>query len=441
MSVSANFLKPWLPKKESPSILLSNAQLIDPVEGKVHSNVSVHVSEGVIKGVSLDNALLNVPKSTTNIDLEGRYICPGLIDSHVHISAVPGEMDFRLVTSTPESIGLLRMVGVVRDMLWRGFTSARDCGGAPSSLKEACEEWLVPGPRLFISGHALSQTGGHGDFRAKHDHHLCTSGFVSGIGRVCDGVPACLAVARDELRSGADFIKIMGSGGVISPTDYLEHHQFSPEEIRAIVRCATNNKTYVTCHAYSPESIQIAIENGVQGIEHGNLIDPPTAKLMAEKGVYMTPTLVTYHAMGDAAVSGFLPPDSAEKNVRVLEMGLGALKLAKEHGVTLCYGSDLLGPLGQYQSREFGIRAQVLTPLDILRSATINPARMMKQPKLGQVKEGFFADLLVLDHNPLEDITVLERWETEIRLVIKDGRVCRSSIDGLTGLLDEYKKL
>lgn len=445
MSTSKNFVKPWLPKCESPSILFENVHIVDPVEGKIHASASLHISHGIIKAISLDNEQhIMVPRNTVTIDMEGRYVCPGLIDAHVHISAVPGEMDFRHIMAMPESESLLRMSYVCRDMLYRGFTTVRDCGGAPGVLKEACEEWLIPGPRIFISGHALSQTGGHGDFRHRHGHtamNHCSSDFVSGLGRVCDGVPACIAVARDELRSGADFIKIMGSGGVVSPTDRLENNQFSPEEIRAMVMVAKNANTYVTCHAYSPESIRIAIENGVRGIEHGNLLDKKTAKLMVEKDCYLTPTLVTYFSMGQPAVSHFLPPDSQTKNLEVMNMGMEALRIAKEAGVTICYGSDLLGPLGTYQSREFGLRSKVLSALDILQSATINPARMMNQSRLGQVKVGFLADLLFLNSNPLEDITVFERENTEIVLVIKDGRVCRSAIPSLEGLLDRIQQI
>jgi imidazolonepropionase-like amidohydrolase len=437
MPLSPAFVKPWLPKTEHPSILFTGAQLVDPVDGQVHPNASVHINQGIIRAVSLNGEPIETPGNTVNVNLGGQYLCPGLIDAHVHISAVPGEMDFRHIMAMPESEALLRMTYVCRDMLYRGFTSVRDCGGAPGALKQSCSEWLVPGPRLFISGHALSQTGGHGDFRHQHDHSHCSSSFVSGLGRVCDGVAACIAVARDELRRGADFIKIMGSGGVVSPTDKLENHQFCPEEIQAMVMVANNAHTYVTCHAYSPQSIRIAIDNGVRGIEHGNLIDRDTALLMAEKDCYLTPTLVTFFSMGDPAVAHFLPPDSRTKNVDVMNMGLDALRIAKECNVTMCYGSDLLGPLGKYQNREFGLRSQVLSALDILQSATINPAKMMGQPQLGQIKPGFFADLLIIKNNPLDDITVFDRSDEEIQLVMKEGRVCRSSIEALPGLLDE----
>jgi len=335
------------------------------------------------------------------------------------------------------------MVYVCRDILGRGFTTVRDCGGAPLALKEACQEWLIAGPRIMLSGHAISQTGGHGDFRSSHNHQDCAAGFVSALGRIADGIPDCLRVARDEIRCGADFIKIMGGGGVASPTDKLEHLQYSPEEIRAFVSVADNVGTYVTCHAYTPEAITRAVSNGVKGIEHGNLIDRPTARVMAERGAFLTPTLIAYQSMADKSVAGLLSPENAQKNLKVLRTGLESLKLAKEEGITLCYGSDLLGPLGRYQSLEFEVRAQVLPALDILRSATINGARMMGLNDLGQIKKGFKADILILNSNPLEDITVLARPDIEIVAIFKDGRLCKTEAPGEfgIGLLDAWSKL
>ncbi|KAI1094451.1 hypothetical protein F5B19DRAFT_58556 [Rostrohypoxylon terebratum] len=440
--ISPSFVKPWLPRSPVPKHLFTNVNIIEVVVGTCVPKCSIYLKDGRIAAISTNGQKISaISPDTQEIDLNGKYICPGLIDCHVHISAVPGEIDVRQVMATPETLALLRMTYVCRDILCRGFTTVRDCGGAPYALKQACEEWLVVGPRLFISGHGISQTGGHGDFRSAYDQSDCACGVTSGLSRVCDGASACIATARDELRRGADFIKIMGSGGVVSPTDRLENIQFSPEEIRAFVLAARNNHTYVTCHAYTPESIRIAIENGVRGIEHGNLIDRATAREMARRGCYLTPTLVTYQTLADPALPGFLPPENVDKNEKVLSRGLEALRIAKEEGVPMCYGTDLLGPLGTYQSREFGIRSAVLTPLDILQSATVTPARMLSQETLGQVKVGFEADILILNNNPLEDITVFERHETEVLAVIKGGRICSSRIAGLDGLLDKMRDL
>ena len=259
---------------------------------------------------------------------------------------------------------------------------------------------------------------------------------MTGLARICDGVPECLRAARDELRRGADFIKIMGGGGVVSPTDGIEQIQFTPEEVRAITSVAGAAGKYVTSHAYTPEAIRNAIENGVMGVEHGNLIDDPTARLMAEKGVFLTPTLVTYNAMSNGPFANFLPSELKAKNERVLEAGFSSLKIAKEAGITMCFGTDLLGPLGIFQLNEFSLRSQVLSPLEVLQSATVNPAKMMGLEKAGQIKEGFWADMLVLNSNPLEDVTVLDRTDKELLAVFKEGRAYYSKLEGVKGSLN-----
>lgn len=317
---------------------------------------------------------------------------------------------------------MTRQPFVVQEMLRRGFTSVRDCGGASLALKQAIAEGAIQGPRLFIANHALSQTGGHGDSRGSHEHGECCGPVA--LGMVCDGVPACIKAAREELRTGADFIKIMAGGGVASPTDKLENVQFTGEEVRAISEVARNANTYVTAHAYTPRSIRHAVLNGVTGIEHGNFIDEETARFMADRDVFLTPTLITYSVMASPEFKGFLPVESEAKNEEVLRLGLRSLKIAKDAGVTICFGTDLLGPLGVAQTKEFALRNQVLSPKEILQSATVNPARRAGLSDfLGQIKEGFAADLLILNENPLADISIFDKPEKHLLAVIKDGRV------------------
>lgn len=247
------------------------------------------------------------------------------------------------------------------------------------------------------------------------------------LARVCDGVADCIKAAREELRLGADFIKIMAGGGVASPTDPLDGMQFSSAEIRAICEVASNAGTYVTAHAYTPRAIRHAIENGVMGIEHGNLLDESTARLMAEKGVFLTPTLVTYRELGDEKYGGFVPGESGAKNEKVLKAGLESITIAKKAGVTICFGTDLLGPMQQAQTGEFGIRKEVLSAAEVLRSATVNAAKRLRQEAfLGRVEEGYAADLLLLNVNPLEDIEVFDRPEKHLLAVFKDGRIFHS---------------
>ncbi|KAL7952746.1 hypothetical protein V8C34DRAFT_322545 [Trichoderma compactum] len=423
----AKIIKPWKLDAQ-PTYIFTNTKLVDPVQAQVTENVTIKTVGGKIVSVNTNSS--TSPTTIDGeivVDLNGKHICPGLIDCHVHIAVVPGEANLSAYQSMTERISLIRQPWVLKPMIERGFTSIRDCGGATLAMKEAVEDGICVGPRLFIAGYALSQTGGHGDMRSSHDQSPCSCGTVSGISRIVDGPSECFRVARDELRQGADFIKTMGGGGIASATDKVENLQFSDEEIKAIVTAAKNNGTYVTSHSYTPQAIQQAIRQGVRGIEHGNLIDEETAKLMAEAGTFLTPTLVT-HVMSKQL--NFLPPISAAKNDEVLQKGLRAIKIATDAGVTVCFGTDLLGPLHFAQSKEFSVRSQVQTPAEILRSATVNAAKLlMRENELGQIKEGYAADFIVLSGNPLEDITILDRAAENILAVVKDGRVLTSKLD------------
>lgn len=419
-------IKPWL-RSAATSYILHNAAIVDVEAGAIQSNQTLTIENGKITSIAPAAATLTQRSGFTSIDCTGKFISPGLIDSHVHLIAVPGFDNLAAAFGNPEAVTLLRQPYVCAQMLHRGFTSIRDCGGAHAAIKEAIEDGVIVGPRLFIAGHALSQSGGHADFRGKHDLSACCGGHATGIGRVCNGVPQCMQAVREEIRTGSDFIKIMGSGGVSSPTDKITHLQFTPEEIRAMVECANNAGTYVTAHAYTSKAIRHCIDNGVKGIEHGNFLDAETAAIMVEKGCYLTPTLITYDQMASPKWQGYLPPSETSKNLEVLDAGLKALKTAADAGVTICFGTDLLGPLGAAQTHEFNLRSKVLSSVEVLRSATLNPARMFgRENSLGQIKEDFEADLLILTANPLEDVTILDKPEVYVKAVMKEGRVYKS---------------
>ncbi|CAH0055919.1 unnamed protein product [Clonostachys solani] len=427
--------KPWaLPPHQSYKII--NAKLIDPVEGKVTEGGQITIVNGQFDSVSFGAESRDTTGNATIIDVQGKYVCPGLIDGHVHVTATPGESDLKnTYKNTPASMNNFRTTFLVKEMLQRGFTTARDCGGADSSLKDAIREWLIPGPRLLIAGHALSQTGGHGDqrpfFNDEDPTLKCCAGHRSGIGRICDGPTECSVAVRDEIRKGADFIKIMGGGGVASRLNNLGHPQFLSEEIQAMTRTAASFDTYVTAHAYTIRAMRHMIDNGVLGIEHGNFIDRELALEMAKKGIFLTPTLVTYDALRTPPYDQFLNESCAKKNLEVLGSGLEAIKIASEAGVTLSYGSDLLAGMHKFQRREFTLRSEVQSALEIFRSATINCAKMLRmEDQIGQIKEGFLADLIVLERNPLEDITVLDD-KSNLLAVVKDGYVAFSKLDRL----------
>ncbi|POY72943.1 hypothetical protein BMF94_4019 [Rhodotorula taiwanensis] len=461
-------LKPWVTPTPA-GIVLTNAQVVDPAGGKLLDGLqSIVIRDGKVAAVyPVDEPdLLAEEGSLRRVDLGGRYVSPGLIDGHVHVTAVPGTHNLKEMTELqPEAISY-RTTFVLREMLMRGFTTVRDTGGATKPLADAIEEGLLVGPRLFQCGKAISQTGGHGDFTpAKSGGEPgCCGGHSVLLGRTADGVPQVLKATREELKAGADcegflscclVIKIMVGGGVASATDAIETVQYSPEELRAITStCWQMGRIHTTAHAYTPEAIRHAIDNGVKGIEHGNLIDRETARYMAEKGIYLTPTLSCYGESGRALFTvdlwrimqrapweNFLPPSGQVKNKQVMEKGLEALKLADEEGVTVCYGSDLLTSMHALQTEEFTIRSEVLPSPTILRHATTNVARMLgMQGKIGVLAPGAFADLLILDANPLEDITILDRPEDHLHLVMKEGRVAFSTMPQLQTKEEEEKQ-
>jgi imidazolonepropionase-like amidohydrolase len=284
----------------------------------------------------------------------------------------------------------------------------------------------VRGPRILYSGRTLSQTGGHGDHRGRADEpRLCACAIhTTWFSHVADGVPAVRKAAREELRRGASQVKIMASGGVASPSDPIWNTQYSDEELRAIVEEARSWRTYALAHAYTPEAIARAVRAGVRSIEHGNLIDPPTARLMAEAGAYLVPTLVTYEKIAELGRALRFPEASLRKVHDVLEAGLGSVEIARSAGVPLGFGTDLLGETHAYQGHEFAIRARAEKPLEILRSATrINAELLGRSGEIGTIAPGARADLILVDGNPLDDPSVLEGQGERIPLVMKGGEL------------------
>lgn len=441
--------KPWTLPPQTPYIF-EDINVVDSVSGTIQPKQDVYIASGKIITITpTGSSDSHASSAAIRVPSPGKFLSPGLIDAHVHLTSVPGDPDLRAAMAVPSTVSLLRQPYQARAMLERGYTTVRDCGGATLALKEAIAEGVLAGPRLFIAGKGLSQTGGHGDRRGAHDSpgsggssgSLCGCGEAeSGLCTVVDGVPDVLRTARSQLRQGADFLKLMVGGGVASPTDKLTAVQFTPAEIRAAaVDVAEASGTFATAHAYTPLAMRRAVDNGVRGIEHGNFLDKPTARYLQEKGVFLTPTLVAYHAMADPKYAAFLPAGNRAKNEAVLKAGLESLRVAHEAGVKMCLGSDLLGFLGVEQLGEFGLRARVLEAKEVLRHATVNPAEMLGQEdRLGRVEEGFVADLLVLNANPLEDVTVFERSEEHLLAVLKEGRVYGSRWSRLS--VDVYPK-
>lgn len=400
------------------STLFTNARIVDGTAPEAGAPVSVLVEGGTIRevGKSVASAKAKV------VDLKGKTLMPGLIDAHVHVIA--GVADLGKNAALPDSLVAVRSLVIMRDMLMRGFTTVRDVGGADFGLKQATEEGNFPTPRLVISGKALSQTGGHADFRGRYDDRSTpvTGHKLGALGRVCDGLDQVRRAAREEIKGGADFIKIMANGGCASPTDPIHFLGFSVSELEAIVEEARMAGTYVSAHVYTDEAIRRCVEAGVHSLEHCNLIEAETAKLAASKGAVAVPTLVTYDKLvSDGPKLGF-PPDSVAKVDVVRSAGMNSLAIMRQAGLAMAYGSDLLGEMHKYQSEEFVIRGRALPAHEVIGSATHVAAKLLKlEGKIGTVAPGAHADLIVVDGDPLEDLSLLTRQGKHMPLIMKGG--------------------
>jgi len=398
--------------------LLLNATIVDATDPEPRTG-SILIEDGIIRDLDAKSSSAG---DCQVIDVKGKTVMPGLIDCHVHV--VASTMDLAANAQLPAAIAVLRSAKIMKGMLDRGFTTVRDLGGAPYSLAEAVAQGLTPGPRLIVSGKALSKTGGHSDSRPRYDTYDATrwGNNFGALGRVADGVDNVRIACRQELRQGASFIKVMANGGVASPTDPIHWFGYSVDELKAAVEEASDAHTYVAAHLYTAEGIVRALKCGVHSLEHCNLIDAEAARLAAEAGAVAVPTLVTYEALAQDGPSFGFPETSIAKIESVRKAGLNSLSILRDAGVTMAFGTDLLGETHVRQNEEFSIRARVLPSSEILASATSIAAKLIgMEGRLGLAAEGAIADLLVVEGSPLEDITVLANPKKNLLLVMKDG--------------------
>ena len=406
------------------SLVIANAALLDPARGEVRPGAGVRVEGERIVEVAEDGAPLAVPDETARIDADGRTLMPGLIDAHVHAAITT--MDLKeMARRSPTRIGIETKT-ILERMLRRGFTTVRDAGGLDAGIQEATRAGLIDGPRIFRSGRVLSQTGGHGDTDpATNDPHLCACSIHStSFAHVADGADSVRRAAREELKGGADQIKVMAGGGVATPTDPIDMVQYTEAELRAAVEEAASRHTYAFAHAYVPEAIIRAARAGIRSIEHGNLIDGAAAAVMAEHGCYLVPTLVVYDQVAQFGRALNFPAESLAKLDRVITAGYAAIETALSAGLPLGFGTDLLGETHDAQSREFLLRAKVQSAADVIRSATTVNAEILQRPaELGVIAPGAFADLLLVDGNPLYDIALLDGQGDHLDLIVRGGAI------------------
>jgi imidazolonepropionase-like amidohydrolase len=410
----------------SASIIFENARLLDGSSPDGEYDRFVRVEGGRIAEVS-DRPIRAA--TARRIDCAGRTLMPGLIDCHVHVIA--GLVDLGRNARQPDALVAFRAARIMREMLGRGFTTVRDLGGATLALVDALDEGLIEGPRLIICGKALSQTGGHSDMRGRYDNRPTEelTYRLGAMGRICDGVDACRRAARDELRQGASFLKIMANGGVASPTDPIHVLQFSRDEIRAVVEEAQSAGTYVAAHLYTDAAIARAVECGVRSVEHANLVETPTARLMRERGAIACPTLVTYEALHDEGAALGLPPDSVAKIDDVRLKSPRSLEILREAGVPMAYGTDLLGGMHRRQSDEFVIRGRILPAIEVIRSATVHAAELIGMTgEIGCIAPGARADLILVDGDPLKDLALLTQQGRHMPLIMQAGACFKDSL-------------
>jgi imidazolonepropionase-like amidohydrolase len=418
---------PSAPAPAAEAILFENVRIFDGVDPDLKSG-HVLVEDGRIARISATP--IDPPANTHRIDGRGRTLTPGLIDLHTHLAMQASKDAMRV---HPHVSGAL-MADAAETYLKHGFTTIRDAGGTHPDIARAVEQGLFPGPRIFPSGAIVSQTSGHGDFRLPHDPHPGLVGqgdrtLLSGASVLADGVAQTLTAVRENLRAGATQIKIMGGGGVASDYDPIHTLQPSPEEIRAAVQAASDWGTYVMAHSYTSEAIRRLVDNGVKTIEHGLLIDDETARLVAEKGVVIS-TQVLIFRMGDEV------PGMTEENrrkMRQVQAGQDQLmRLIKKHGIKTGFGTDLVFGTYPWMGREFTARARYFTPAEILRQATSESGEIIRlcgplnrHGNFGEVREGWLADLLLFEGDPFADISILERPDESLAVIMKDGVIFR----------------
>ena len=421
---------------EPSQVLFTDVNIFNGTDGEL-IGADVLVEGNLIKEIGQ-----NLQASgATIVDGGGRTLMPGLMDAHVHLALVrrPSEIlnqyDWMYVGALANE--------QAEEMLLRGFTTVRDIGGPTVGLHRAIEEGQIIGPRLFSSGPYITQTSGHGDFRNYNDLHPGIYGQYSlmemqGWLIMADGPAEVTRAVREALRYGAKQIKMMAGGGVSSPYDPLHTIQGGPEEFSAAVRAAEQWGTYVAVHAYTDEAVRQAVEAGVKSIEHGPFLTQKTMKLMAKNDVFLAPTARI--SLTTPEVVGLDPTSSTAEKLRQVNQGASnQLKWAKQYGVTLVFSTDQFGAPENFkiQSDEFLTLAEVFEPIEVLRMATSNVAALLelsgelhpyREGPLGVIQEGAYADLLLIDGNPLEDVTLLADYENNIDLIMKDGKIYKNAL-------------
>lgn len=425
-----------VPAAAVEAVLFENVRIFDGQSDRLTGPAHVLVTGNLITTIS--TAPIEPPAGTTvtRIAGDGRTLMPGLIDAHTHLmTAIVPQLKALAGDAGYLNVAAVKAAG---DMLLRGFTSVRDLGGPVFGLKQGIDEGLVPGPRIWPSGAFISQTGGHGDFRLPNELPAAPGSFSFtervGAAAIADGPDAVRQRVREQLALGASQVKLMAGGGVASFFDPLDVTQYTVAEIRAAVEAAENWGTYVTVHAYTPRAVRQAIEAGVKVIDHGQLLDEATAKLMADRGIWWS-----LQPFVEDGRSPFAEGSPNRIKQRQMYAGTGrAIELAKKYRIRTAWGTDILfsASNAERQGEKLALMARWYTPAEVLRMATSGNAGLLalsgeRSPypgRLGVVEEGALADLLLVNGDPLADLGLLADPERGLAVIMKDGVIHRNRL-------------
>jgi imidazolonepropionase-like amidohydrolase len=425
-------------KPPPPSILFRNVRVFSGKGGAPSAPTNVLVTGNVIKGIGAGVSQAEPGSALTVIDGNGRTLMPGLIDAHAHPTF--NSLPLAEAATADSNYLQIRQAAAAKDYLMAGFTSLRDVSGPAYGLKRAIDEGLVVGPRIWPSGPMISQTSGHSDFRTLGQLpsvvvREAIPNVRFGYNYVADGVPAVLVAVREQLMQGASQIKLAAGGGVSSNFDPIDVTEYSKAELEAAVGAAEDWGTYVAVHAYTPRAIRRSVEAGVKCIDHGQLIDEPTMKLLAERGVWLSlqPFLEDEDAIPTAPGS-----DNERKYKQVADGTARAYTLAKKFGVKTAFGTDIQFNPKASERQPYYLPKLVkwYAPAEALKMATADNAELLalsgpRNPypgKLGVVEEGALADLLLVDGDPVANIRLLENPSKNLVVIMKDGKVYKNAL-------------